>query len=38
MAAQSLQARRCAWAVGSGDAGAIIEHWNGTRWTGMTFG
>lgn len=27
-----------AWAVGSGDAGALIEHWNGTRWSGATFG
>ena len=27
-----------AWAVGSGDSGALIEHWNGTRWKGTTFG
>jgi hypothetical protein len=26
-----------AWAVGSGDSGALILHWNGTRWTGVTF-
>jgi hypothetical protein len=27
-----------AWAVGSSDASAaIIEHWNGIRWTGTTF-
>jgi len=27
-----------AWAVGSGDSGALIEHWNGKSWTGTTFG
>lgn len=26
-----------AWAVGSGDSGALIMHWNGTRWTGISF-
>ena len=26
------------WAVGAGGSSAIIEHWNGTRWSGATFG
>jgi hypothetical protein len=26
-----------AWAVGSGDTGGLIEHWNGIRWTGISF-
>jgi hypothetical protein len=26
------------WAVGAGGASATIEHWNGARWSGTTFG
>jgi len=28
---------RDAWAVGSG-SGALIEHWNGTRWSPASVG
>jgi hypothetical protein len=26
-----------AWAVGGSDSQGLFEHWNGARWTGLTF-
>jgi hypothetical protein len=38
LAAVTALSARNAWAVGSGDKGAMIDHWTGTRWTGTQIG